>query len=248
MNEVMQTTNYSMFKPITANREVKERAVEILVKSIEKKNMLHKRPITISGDLGVIDGQHRLEAARRLGVPIHYTINADMQEEDMPLLNRVQKAWTYTDFLHYYVEKGRGEYIKFDHFMRQNGLRLTQVFSLLSISTHAAYENFREGNFVFPEGESHEKMTRILRDIENVKDLVKKKKLERCPWLENATFVRALFNFITSCDIDPAEFLSKVALKIDSFDQRTGQADYLRMFMQIYNYRRKEPIAVLNGR
>lgn len=72
--EILKTKDYGSFKEINSNREVDQRHVRSLVAAIEQKNLLHVNPIVCNADMEVIDGQHRLEAARALGVEIYYTL------------------------------------------------------------------------------------------------------------------------------------------------------------------------------
>lgn len=245
MTEVKETTNHSMFKISDANRLLKERSIETLIKSIKLRNLLYKRPIMVTEDLTVIDGQHRLEAAKRLKLPIYYTVDIDVADDDMPLLNSAQKSWSYEDFLRFYVSKGKEEYIKFHEFMKDSQLAITQVFSLIGIRGRDFYDNFKAGEFKFPEGEQLEIVHSRMRDIEAVKSLVRKKKMCACAYLEMALFNRAMTDFLDFPGVDLKEFLNKIPTRIDIFDRRNSKIDYLRMFMNIYNYRRKEPIEVI---
>lgn len=67
-----ETKDYNIFKKHPNNREIFHANLEKIKRSIQIKNLLEYRPIIVDKKMQVIDGQHRLEAARQLGVPIYY--------------------------------------------------------------------------------------------------------------------------------------------------------------------------------
>jgi hypothetical protein len=68
---IYKTTDYDIFKTLAENRPISVKQVGKLVREIQRKNMLHIKPIDVTADMEVVDGQHRLAAARELGVPIY---------------------------------------------------------------------------------------------------------------------------------------------------------------------------------
>jgi len=87
--EIQSTTNYSIFTSITSNREVNEAHVKALMKSIQENNLLSINPIMVNTEFGVIDGQHRLEAAERLSERIYYIVSDKVSKADISVLNSV---------------------------------------------------------------------------------------------------------------------------------------------------------------
>jgi hypothetical protein len=71
---VYQTSDYALFHLLPENRAVYVNHVRKLVAVITQSNLLHIKPLDVMADLGVIDGQHRLAAARELGLPVYYKI------------------------------------------------------------------------------------------------------------------------------------------------------------------------------
>jgi len=71
---VFQEKNLSRFRFSAENRPINERHLTRLVSAIKEKNLLQDFPILVSYDMVIIDGQHRLLAAQKLGLPIFYRI------------------------------------------------------------------------------------------------------------------------------------------------------------------------------
>lgn len=70
--QILKTSSYTRFNSMRGNRKVSERHVRSLVNSISNRNLLAANPILVDEAMNVIDGQHRLEAARKLNTPIYY--------------------------------------------------------------------------------------------------------------------------------------------------------------------------------
>jgi hypothetical protein len=107
--QILSTTKYDSFKYIVSNREVSLPHVNKLVKAIAKNNMLHLNPVIVNPDMEVIDGQHRIAAAERLGVEVFYQVDSKVSKKDLSDLNSIKKNWTVLDYINFWsVEKAAG--------------------------------------------------------------------------------------------------------------------------------------------
>jgi hypothetical protein len=152
---IKSTTDYDQFIFRTDNREKKnsltpvdETHVKRLVESITECNLLHMQPIIVNEKLEIIDGQHRLSAAKRLGVEIYYQVVPNLTARDIILMN-ISKGWTLGDYLNFYVENGYPEYIKMKEFMKRHEVPLTVAMQMLSSSCRIGNTDFRKGEFIF---------------------------------------------------------------------------------------------------
>lgn len=105
MHQVQQTTEYKIFKMVASNRELDRRHVKKLVTAIREKNMLALNPILVNDKMEVIDGQHRLEAAKTLKTPIFYIVSNEVGHDDISTLNSNKKNWSLMDYINYYTVK-----------------------------------------------------------------------------------------------------------------------------------------------
>src|SRR5690348_13876868 len=118
MTQILKTSNYAMFKLADTNRKVKKSHVELLKKAIRKKNLLHLNPIIVDQDSNVIDGQHRLTAARELKLPIFYMIDNEINDSDIASLNSNKSNWQPLDYINYYARKGNNNYKQLSAFIK----------------------------------------------------------------------------------------------------------------------------------
>jgi len=99
MLNILKTKDYSMFKFIKNNREVSIEIVNRLAFSIKKHGYIESKPILVNGNLGIIDGQHRFHACKKLGIDVVYVIQKNLSEDIILDLNTGQKNWSLTDFV-----------------------------------------------------------------------------------------------------------------------------------------------------
>ena len=72
VNQIHQTTDYSMFQTLEGNRNLNKLHLKRLKNSFQKKYLLS--PIIVNEKFEIIDGQHRFEAGKQLGLPINFLI------------------------------------------------------------------------------------------------------------------------------------------------------------------------------
>jgi hypothetical protein len=108
--EILKTKDYSLFKFIMSNRDVDQNHVRKLAKSIEQNNLLYIRPLICNDKMQLIDGQHRLEAAKAIGAEVYYLKVPHLTKAHIAVLNSAQKNWTRTDFVNFYAMEGNEHY------------------------------------------------------------------------------------------------------------------------------------------
>jgi len=104
--EINHTTNYNLFTKIIGNREINQQNIQRIQESVEVIGM--HTPMMVNNNYGIIDGQHRLQVAKQLKIPISYYINSDFKEENIHEL-QVSKKWTALDFAERNASKGDKE-------------------------------------------------------------------------------------------------------------------------------------------
>lgn len=92
------TQAYDDFILLEANREVVERTVKKIMASMLVK--VEHAPILVNERAEVIDGQNRLEAYRRLDLPITFEMIEGLSVDTVRRLNAIQKEWKISDHLH----------------------------------------------------------------------------------------------------------------------------------------------------
>jgi len=85
---IRKTTNYEIFTFREDNREkIDKKHLARLVESIKSRNLLELRPIMVNEKLEIVDGQHRLLAAKQLGYEIYYQKEENLDCADIVRMN-----------------------------------------------------------------------------------------------------------------------------------------------------------------
>lgn len=236
---IKATTDYSIFKKHVSNREVNPdgKYVEELAKSIKYHNRLSIRPIDVNEKMEVIDGQHRLEAAKMLKVPIYYRVTAKLEDEDMLNLNVNQKPWALADYLNHYCQKRNENYIKFRDFIENEGFKIVEgLLALHDGQKKGSSKGFQRGQLKFPQGEELKKVNEKVEKYQRVINLLKKKNLDVPAYLRSSNFKTALLRFVDVKAVDIDYFLTRLELKLETLRMTTSTGAYLAQFEAIYNF------------
>lgn len=231
MNTIVKTSNYDQFDTFVGNRKVYKSHVNHLVKSIQEKNMLEENPIIVASGK-IIDGQHRLEAAKILKVPFYYIEREEGTLEDVRRLNVNTKPWTLQDYLDSYIELENEEYMILKDFLDKYNLPITVSVSLLSgvspespISSGGRLYIFKTGLF---------KVTSLKQADEEAQALTKLKPYTEGQVWRSRDFISAIKKVWNK--VDKETFQKKVIERGERLRSRLSTKEYLRDLEDIYNY------------
>lgn len=243
MTSVEETTDYDIFKLHPSNRRLSNSNLTKLMKSIEENNLLRSCPIIVDKQYRVIDGQHRLAAAQKLGLPITFQICDGISSHDMVLLNNNQKQWSIGDYLNFYVSEGYLEYIKLADFCKAQNLQLNIALHLLNgCRSLDFFKMFKTGLYTYPDVAEYDEACEKNRLIKETIDYIKKKTSGPKGYLDRVTFYGALVDFFNIKSFEYDVFMKKLSFRLDLLRPCTKQGDYLNIFKNMYNWKNKEPI------
>ena len=169
--QIKKTENYQMFKSLLGNRPIVKAGLAHLKQSIQKRNMLENNPINVNEQMQIIDGQHRLEAARELGLPIYYAVITGAGHEEMLLKNVNQRMWSHDYYLKSYISMGKGAYIELAKFLEKYKLSLSTSVGLLTgdlAQKNDKLEDFKLGSFEVTDREFAEQFAQSLIRMEEL--------------------------------------------------------------------------------
>ena len=235
---LFKTQNYEMFKLRPDNREIKKNHLQRLITSIQMRNLLEYRPIVVNEKMEVIDGQHRLEAAKYLKTDIYYSIAKDIKSEEMINLN-VAKSWTLDDYFNFYVENGKKDYLELRRYIQNNSLSLSRALALVIGKSRKGLQGFREGLFTFNEHGSNIEITICKDTLEYIS-----KYTTGAYFMNSTKFWKALLSLIKQPEFDLAQWKRNLEKLVSRISPRVSEKDYLELFLDIYNYRSKSPISL----
>lgn len=229
---IKKTKNYDQFILRQDNREgIHQPHVERLMESIRAKNLLEWRPILVNKKMEVLDGQHRLMAAKALDFEIWYEINEDMTSGDIILMN-IAKAWTMGDYMNYYYKNGFEEYKKLDEFMKRNRISLKVALNITIGSAPSAMHEFKIGGFVFKHDLFSESLDVCWETIEYIK-----KMNGYSTYTLSVRFWKALIKLVRHESFCDKKWMNNLAKMHYRFGPKASVEDYLKLMMEVHNWR-----------
>lgn len=219
------TQLYDQFKLVETNRPIDHKHVVKLKHSISKKNLLHLNPIIVDEQFNVIDGQHRLQAARELGLDVHYIMSTEISQEDIATLNTNKKMWQIADYVQYHAKNGKVAYHSLQLFMK-NFHFLPPSAALLIACRDVNPKDVRDGKLKELNLDEAEAFMGRLSDIRNhYSDAYSRK------------FVMAVRVCEKAQDYDHKRMVEKIAANPRALKPCTTTKEYVKLLEEIYNYR-----------
>lgn len=238
------TLEYSKFnKLIDTNREVKKSQLAKLKSSINGFDLTPANPIIVANGF-IIDGQHRFDACRELGLPISYVEIKGMSAQDMNdamhILNSNAKNWGLKDYHKLYFNLGYEDYMELLTFMTSYSLSISQSVYALSKFDDNVYKDtsltgFKEGTFKIQDKENAVEKARIYK---SVLDTLEANSKQNVKIAKQAAFIKGFFKLVVNQEIDTQLFLDNLRadLKYPKVLQKTDSVSgYHDMLVKIYN-------------
>lgn len=225
-----QTTDYNLFQSIASNRELNEAHVLNLMKSISEENLLHVNPIVVNGHYEVIDGQHRLEAATRLGIPIYYIRSETVTKRNIASLNSIAKKWLPVDYINYWKMEGVAEYSTLSRFLNAHPkIQVSSALNLLHPEGARDMEAFRAGRIQVGNYAQALQIATILEDFAGL-----------CDFAYSHGFIVAMSQLFRTGLYDHKLMLTKLEYQRRNLVKCVGVKQYVEMLSEIYNYKTRE--------
>lgn len=246
--QVYQTNELGIFKLVNGNRPPNPQHIRRLKESMLVYGVL-LNPIIINEKFEVIDGQHRLLAAKEIEGSIYYVIANGYNLRQIHALNQNQKNWTTADFLEGYVCLGVESYIELKSFWeRHDCFNLQDCIAMCSNITQSSgfslankvrpnrpTENIKE---IFNEGTwKTRNMEQAERDAERIK-LVETFYLG----FNRSIFVGTMLSLFQNKNFDFNEFMAKLRLQPTALVDCANREQMKALIEDIYNFRRREKV------
>ncbi|MGX0346575.1 hypothetical protein ACUXOE_001813 [Staphylococcus cohnii] len=146
VNEVYKTEDLDIFKFTKFNRNVL-----ITKEMLEQAEEGFISPVIVNEHMVVIDGQHRVEHARKADVPVEYIIKPGLNEHDIVRMNTTQRKWNMLNYIESYANQGSEEYVSLLNLLNKKYAGTTVVISVARNKTTSSgiTELIKSGNFEF---------------------------------------------------------------------------------------------------
>lgn len=216
--QILKTNDYTLFKLIVANREIDEKHVNRLAKSITRKNLLYIRPLIVNEKMQIIDGQHRLAAAKICKATVHYIKVDGLTKSDISVINTAQKNWTRSDFINFYAMDGNTHYKQLAAFLDKYYWLSPTV--IIEIACDGRLGDLKEGKIKVKDTKLADAAFQRLRQIEGP-----------FPWIAKTAHAATTLASALDTDSKLKTFMSRATEK--TFYPCKDRADYRKLIEAI---------------
>ena len=248
VNKVLKTKDLGIFMVTIGNRPANPQHVRRLADSIRKHGIL-QNPIIVNEKMQVIDGQHRLLAAKDAGSEVYYIIVPGYKLEEVQVLNLNQKNWTKKDFMDGYADMGIVPYVKLRDFTSKNkDFNITDCIAMCQNSTSTAAtslsQKYRYKSKVMNQKEVFEEGTWIGKDFDLAQAWIDNLRMIKPLYAgyNRTVFIAAMIGMFKNDNFDFMEFLSKLKLQPQKLYDCSNVSQFKSLIEEIYNYRRREKV------
>jgi hypothetical protein len=236
MEQVQKTNQYGLFKLLRGNRPIDRYHLRKLKESIEKNNHLNLHPIIVNQNNEIIDGQHRFEVCKQLGIEVFYIKSDSIKDEHLIDCNVNQKSFDVENYIDFFaIKENKEEYIQLKNMLKATKLKPKALLTLiLGIVSTNLLEFLKTGKFKFP---SNDDQTKVLDFYSDFIAYASDKRLKPMSMFSNHNFTRALRWLFKTSGFDSSIFFKKLDLRwFDLKPQRTSE-DWYSLLISIYNFK-----------
>jgi len=229
------TKNSPLFKHLEENRLINEAHVQALMESFKKDGYLFTI-LYVNEKLEIIDGQHRCEAARRLGLPVYFMIMPGWGIKEVTILNVNSRNWTIVDFMETHAKAGNPNYVRFREFYAAYEFDVTTCQLIILGRRSAGYagtDEFRLGLMQVDE----QQMTDAYIKVKKIADF---QTFHPHGW-KSRNFVEAMLTLFKTKGYEHEHMVLKLQTYPDLLlagAKSLRVEEYVNLFLEKYNFRR----------
>lgn len=235
---IYKTSNLEQFNNYEFNRDLDIGHVRLLANRIKDFTLC---PLLCryedNGKLYILDGQHRLEVAKKKNIPLYYRIVKDVKSMDIADL-QVKKNWSMLNWVKYWVYYKKEDYIKLLDLYNRHKLSISALASLLTSTSKnmsgyglcvggGTTKNVIAGKFVIT---NELFANKLLKQLQDFPTSIKK----------NSMFIKAMIAVNTAYESNYSHYDHNIMKKRletypEKFEKKANTQDYLRMIEDVMN-------------
>lgn len=229
--KVYTTKDYSIFRRLVGNRDIPESRISKIVESIQTIGWV-RNPIIVNEKMEVIDGQGRLTALQRLGMPIEYVIAEGAGNKECIYMNMNMVNWKLPDFIKSYAEQGNTNYQRLLALMEKYvGGNLDIISTAVYRLSKSKHRDIKQGTLQLTE-EQYE--TAIPR-LEYIKPILERLDIKKLPG-SMVTLMQTLIYYFDYEEVDKERLAYSVEKYIYNATPWVVNTDCEREVENAYNY------------
>lgn len=233
----LETTNdYTRFVTNKEQRPINTSHARKIAENMADCGFIPSKPIQCykeGNKLVVVDGHHRLEAAKTAGVYLYYIVEPKQCQESMAAENSLVKPWAQIDFVRLYANRGGKDYMELLAY-QEKGIPLNMAASMLitnSAGSGNAGKSIKNGTFKI-------KSRNLINSVLSFLDEFSKSN----PAIRTNNFIAAISSCILCGEIDIEILRSRIRENTSMIEKTSTYDAMLEQFERVYNFRSRNPI------
>ena len=234
--KIWVTKDYEIFRRKDGNRDISIPLVNRLVKSIMQNGYYDVSIIVVGDKMTVLDGQHRLEALKRIykdtGIlyKVRYIVSRDFDDLSKIISwQRDRAAWTTLDYARSYAVLGNENYEAYLSFKEKYKTNHQVTASLLGENHHSM--QFKAGQFRVNDFSLAEEWVKRLNELSLYYDFAFRN-----------TFVRAMLSFWKDPQFSHKDFMDKVERYRSNLYNCVKVMQFREAIANLYNYNSRKKV------
>ncbi len=238
VSQIDSTSEYSIFKSHGEQPFINPSHVRKLVISMKQNGFIQAKPLHVYRDgktLRIIDGHHRLEAAKRLSIPVFYVIGHASQSNLIAPENFAVRKWGKAEFVNMYATRKIPDYLLLSDYVRR-GIPITQAVALLSgnlTNNGSKLGSIEDGTWTI-------KSTDTINAVLEIMDALKPISSEA----GSRVFIGAVAVLCLLQDFDRKRLIERIRSNPQALTKCATRDQMLAQLEEIYNFRMKDKVAL----
>lgn len=228
------TTNYNLFIRNDEQRPIDTNHVRRIAESIARYGFLPSKPIQCyrkNGKLVVVDGHHRLEAAKSTDTAVFYVAESNKCQSSMAAENTLVKKWATIDFVRLYASRGVAPYQTLLQY-NSRGIPLNMAASMMinnGAGSGNATRKIQDGTFKIKGTELIDKVDAVIQEFES-----------KAPAVKSRSFISAISKCILWDGFNYDMFVRRMRENHLLLEKTSNEDQMLTQIEAIYNYRSRQ--------
>jgi hypothetical protein len=235
--KIYSETNTRLFELCTFNRDVDK--IKLLTELMKQHGWLVSHPLRVkvngSGKYVILDGHHRFEVARALGISIVYVIVHD--DATIYELNASMNPWAIQDYLISHCRSRNPDYLQLAEYCADTGIGVINAASMMlgnSAGSTGHMKGFKQGEFKVVS----------MDHARTVATLVAHCKKKGIKWADTHNLVLAFSKIVWVQEFSAKRFMAKITSFPYLLEKQPSKEKYLELIEKIYNFKATEKIAL----
>jgi hypothetical protein len=230
------TKDYSLFEANPEQRPIMAGHARKISESMKLVGFIPSKPIQCyrkGKKLIVVDGHHRLEAAKLAGCEVYYVTESADSQNTMASENNLVKRWGGIDFVRLYASRGNHYYMSLLQY-RELGIPINMAASMM-INNSAASGNannaIMSGTFKAKSLEQIELVADLIRDYGSASSV-----------LTSRPFIAAISKCILCDQFSIKTFRTRLTENLPMLVKTANEDQMLSLIETIYNRHSRQPV------